>query len=255
MLNKNKMRKQFIRDAGYKPSEEELIDYIKNQPPIDTNKQNNNTGGIPSGILLIIWFVVSIFSLFYLSSMDKGFEMGLVFGHYFLVFGLMAYFSSKKVDQDRTLKILFSVGLVFVLYMDFFAGRIKINMDPDMFLFLVLGLIFFVTGLILFRNAFNSDNDPSMVGVNAIVCDYVKSKGGTVACVFEFEFNGKNYKIKDNYFTNVNIPKIGTIKNIKINPENPEEIRTPGPGLMLLLIAVPFILMGGLFIYVSLFFE
>ena len=250
-INK-KMRRQFIRDAGYEPSPEELQEYIKNNEAIDiVNAQKQSNGDKWVGILILIWFFLSIGSLLYLAYLEKGIETLVIFGHYFLVFGIMILISNfKKINMDAAYKILFSVGIVFVIYIDFFSNGIKIKMNEDMFGFFILGSIFFVTGIGILISIIKKKIKSNGINVQAIVCDY-KTEGESKACVFEYEYNGYKHKYCDNYYTKGNHPAIGSIQTIKVNPDNTSN----KIDYTLLFISIPFILMGGLFVFVSLFVK
>jgi multidrug transporter EmrE-like cation transporter len=191
----------------------------------------------------------------YLAATERTIEMMVVFGHYFLMFGIMILMSNfKKIDLDTAYKILFSVGIVFVLYIDFFSNGIKINMDPDMFGFFVLGLIFFVAGIGMLIAVIKNKIKPSGVDVQAVVCEH-HYDGISSICIYEYEYNGIKYKRSDGYYTTKKKPPIGTIKTIKVNPDFPANATSSGIDYNLLFISIPFILMGGFMIFVSFFVK
>ena len=147
-----KQRQEFIIKFGVEPTKEELLTYIKNNVEMNDGNFDNKKNVLKdsestTGILLLIWFVSSIITLMYFSSIERTIELMLVFGHYFLVFGIMAFLSSKNVEN---MNLLFVLGIVFLFSVLLFPGEIHINIDPDRFVFLILGLIFFVTGLVFF---------------------------------------------------------------------------------------------------------
>ena len=63
--------------------------------------------------------------------------------------------------------------------------------------------------------------------VQATVIDYAVSttrKGTTVyAPIYAFWFNGKDWKVCNNTYSNIGIPERGKTYTLKINPENPAE--------------------------------
>ena len=113
MKNVREMKKRFIKDAGYEPSREELMEYIKNNEGLNINNQVQNNGDKLIGWLVIIWFVLSIFSLLGLASAEKEIEMMVIFGHYFLLFGLMALIYNLKKKNHGGKPWLFMCIILF----------------------------------------------------------------------------------------------------------------------------------------------
>lgn len=250
MYNITKMREEFIKKCGYEPTHKELMQYIKNNQALNGSSENTQSNDTLTGIFLIIWFISSIVSLIYLSAVERETELLIIFGHYFLVFGIMIFLSKINVKNYFWLFIL---GLCFIGYVVFSPKGIKINMDTDMFGFLVMGAIFFVVGVVLLVSTLKTKRDVNLITIDAVVSDYLKDSDGLRACVYEFEFEGNKYNVSDNFYTNVKVPAIGDIKQIKIKPDNPGVIITEKDLSLNIFLSIPFILMGGLFIIISLF--
>ena len=70
--------------------------------------KEHSTGSKIFGIVFIIWFIGSIVAMIVLSNMGKGEYTVMLFGQYFLVFGIMAFFG-KSVDGSNPKPI----GLIF----------------------------------------------------------------------------------------------------------------------------------------------
>lgn len=243
------IKDEFKKEYGYEPSNKELIEYLQNKAD-NFNPNKVTTGDKASGTLLMVWFIVSIISLIYFSRTERIAEMVLVFVHYFLVFGLLSFFASKKIHN---IDWLFVVGLCFCAFLWLEPGGIKINMNSNMIMFAGMGFIFFIVGLNMLYIAISKIvKKKKYMFVNAIVCDYRKGRKGTKACVYEYEIDGKKYKVRDEVASNVGVPQIGTIKQIQVNPENHEEILTNASISFMFVLAIPFVLMGGLFLLVGL---
>ena len=249
-----KQRQEFIIKFGFEPTKEELLTYIKNNVEMNDGNFDNKKNVLKdsestTGILLLIWFVSSIITLMYFSSIERTIELMLVFGHYFLVFGIMAFLSSKNVEN---MNLLFVLGIVFLFSVLLFPGEIHINIDPDRFVFLILGLIFFVTGLVFFSKVIKAKIlKGKFVKIDAYVSDYI-GDDDMKACVFEYNFNEQIYKVTDNVYTSGRLPRIGTIKKIRVNPDKPDEIVFQTMSGYSLILAIPFTLIGGVFIIVAL---
>ena len=249
-----KQRQEFIIKFGFEPTKEELLTYIKNNVEMNDGNFDNKKNVLKdsestTGILLLIWFVSSIITLMYFSSIERTIELMLVFGHYFLVFGIMAFLSSKNVEN---MNLLFVLGIVFLFSVLLFPGEIHINIDPDRFVFLILGLIFFVTGLVFFSKVIKAKIlKGKFVKIDAYVSDYI-GDDDMKACVFEYEYEGKKYGKNDNIFSSGSTPAIGSIKSIRINPNKPDEIYATDISWFFIIMAIPFTLIGGVFIIVAL---
>ena len=251
-----KKRQEFINKCGYEPTPQELDNYINNNTEYNLQGFGNMetttytpSNGSTSGWLVLLWFACSFGAIFYLSGLERTIELMLVFGHYFLVFGIMAFLSSKNVEN---MNLLFVLGIVFLFFVLFLPGQIQINIDPDRFMFLILGLIFFVTGLVFLSKVIKSKIlKGKFVKIDAYVSDYICSDD-MKACVFEYEYEGKKYIKNDNIFTSGPLPAIGSIKSIRINPNNPDEIYATDMSWFFIIMAIPFTLMGGLFVLVGL---
>ena len=252
MFNIDEMRKQFIKDVGYEPSQKELMEYIKNKMPLDmSSSRKKNTSKLTS-ILIIIWFISSFVSLMYLSSIGKNMESILVFGHYFLVFGITALISTiKKNDNEISFNILYGTGLAFLLYINFFSENIRIDLSNDQLLFLVLGSIFFIVGVVMLVSEIKKLFFSNLIDIEATVCDYKKFKGNR-CCVYEFDYCGHKIKADGDYYTNIGLPAVGTIQTIKINSNNPLEVHTKKSSFFSIILAIPFVVVGGMFVLLAL---
>ena len=63
--------------------------------------------------------------------------------------------------------------------------------------------------------------------VNATIVDYdtkISDEGNTLyAPIYGFWYNGKDWRVCNNFYSNVGVPERGKTYTIKINPDNPEE--------------------------------
>ena len=248
-----KQRQEFIIKFGFEPTPQELDNYINNKlnsqvfENIETTTYTPSNGST-SGWLVLLWFACSFGAILYLSGLEKTVELMLVFGHYFLVFGIMVFLSNRNI---KNFSWLFLTGIVFMLTLVLFPGIIKVNLSHEMFMFLIFGLIFFIVGII-FIGKFISDFKvkKSFIEINAEVVGY--DGDDMKACIFEYNFNEQIYKVTDNVYTSGRLPRIGTIKKIRVNPDKPDEIVFQTMSGYSLILAIPFTLIGGVFIIVAL---
>lgn len=79
--------------------------------------KEHSTGSKIFGIVFIIWFIGSIVAMIVLSSMGKAEYTVMIFGQYFLVFGIIAFFG-KSVDgsNPKPIGLIFaSIGLACII--------------------------------------------------------------------------------------------------------------------------------------------
>lgn len=79
--------------------------------------KEHSTGSKIFGIVFIIWFIGSIVAMIVLSNMGKGEYTVMLFGQYFLVFGIIAFFG-KSVDgsNPKPIGLIFaSIGLACII--------------------------------------------------------------------------------------------------------------------------------------------
>lgn len=214
----DKLKEEFRNKCGYEPSQKELFNYMKDKMALENPGKKQQKMGF-QGWLIIIWFLCSFAALFYLSGFERTIELMLIFGHYFLVFGIMIVLSNKGV---KNLAWLFIAGLIFIGVVVFYPEVITIKINEDKLMFIVMGGIFAGAGILVYPLTTGSLGDrEEYQSVQAIVSGYVKGRKRMVACTYEYEFNGMKYNNCDNYYTNVSVPELGSIVHLRVNPEDP----------------------------------
>lgn len=221
------------------------------------NKQPNDSknGRIVSKIFLI-WFCASIGAVFCFSIINKYYTV-MIFGQYFLVFGIIV--SSVK-DKDLTIGVpLILVGLSCIiipyLMMKPDIKGIVINWDAVIVLLFSIGFVF--TGIALILIPIIRTRQLKRRCSIEVVATIVKhlseydDNGNELFCpIYEFQFNGKKYNVMNNEYTNIGVKPIGTLENLKINPDNPEEFLDKGVflmgciflGIFFLIISIPMLI-------------
>lgn len=218
MYDLDKLKQEFVAKCGYEPTQQELMNYLSDKKSLENGGKPKEKKGF-YGWLIIGWFVCSFIALFLLGGDEHEVETALIFGHYFLVFGIMIVLSNRGV---KNFSWLFILGIAFIVLVVFYPGFIKIDINPDNFMIIVMGAIFAGTGLLVYFMITGELGDkPEYQDVQAIVCGYVKGKKGSVACAYEYEFNGIKYNNHDNYYTSISVPKLGAIVHLRVNPNDP----------------------------------
>lgn len=224
----------------------------KKKQSIIGDEPNYSKKGKIVGIIFLIWFFGSMFAMFILSEINTYYTV-MVFGQYFLVFGVIPFLGAVK---SKTIGIPFIlVGLACII-IPYLMMKPEINgMVIDwgaviavlfVFAFVLAGLALTFIPLIKIKKLKEKCN----VEVAAVIVDYDETYGdkSMLYCpIYEFDFNGKKYNVMNNQYSNVGLKEIGTIINLKINPVNPEEfldkrISSYAPmfiGIVFLVITIP----------------
>ena len=219
MEHKELVKQVFIKRNGYNPSDEELDKFMNTGEYLKSDKQYSKEE-IWSGRLLIIWFIGSIASLIIFSAMEQVVPLLLTFGHYFVVFGIMAVLNNKGV---KNLNWLFILGLLFLLFMMFGASNINIKLDEDRLAFVILGGVFAFMGFIMMGLIGGQFTGKNLIETPAMICEHINNDGLT-GYVLEYQVNGVIYTTPSDYFSNVDVRPVGSFIDIKLNPDKPEEI-------------------------------
>ena len=191
------------------------------------------------GLLFLIWFFGSMIAMIYFSNKNTYYSL-MIFGQMFFVVGLMAvistvkeYKETKRFDINRIFLLLFVIvglGYMIIPFLILYQEKLNIHVSFEQLMpFIILSLFFFV-GLIMItiyvykRKKLTSSElitvNASVVGINKTYSD----DGTLYAPILEYEFSGSKHKYESNSYSNFNVVNVGDIKEIKVNPLNPEEI-------------------------------
>ena len=207
------------------------------------NKKKYSTGEHILSVIFLIWFVASIFGLIFTAKAGYISLTLAIFGQYFLVFGIAALASTIKDKSFKPILLLFPyvglgtlvVGCILHWGSDSTKAKIK-DMTPQLLL-----TIFIAAGIILLINAFLKFKDSRKCSVIVdTTCIEVKTKrsntysgpngnySNTLYCpVYEFYYNGTTYRVCDEYYSGFESTYEGESYQLKINPNNPNQFKTP----------------------------
>lgn len=208
------------------------------------------------GIIFVIWFIGSLGAMCYLGNIDSIY-LGICIGQYFLVFGLVAVFN--KVWPGLIFAL---VGLVVIVVAVLMLNEdLAINWDfvfPILFLsaFMLVGLgLMFVPTII---NIMKKKKTSLKISGKVMRLDEAMSDGIKVyAPVYEYYFNGKNYQVEADMYSNLDVPNIGDVVDIRIDPNKPDKIYVDKGNksmvIILFIMGIMFVFVSGISLYLFLF--
>ena len=182
------------------------------------------------GIIFIIWFIGSIVSMIYLSNINEYYAI-MIFGQYFLVFGMIPLVKEKGMDRLISVPfILVGLCCIVIPYLMINPDILFINLNWDAIIPILLILAFIIAGFsLLFLPIINKKRLKKvcnvMVSAKLVDYKYTYSDNGNklYSPIYEFEFNGKKHNVSNNMYSNIGVKPVDTILNLMINPNDPEE--------------------------------
>ena len=206
------------------------------------NEVNTSKKGTIGGILFIIWFISSIVLLLIMSEKNTNYTV-MIFGQYFLVFGLIAFFKNKGTGRLISIPfILIGLASVIIPYLMLNPEILGIPINWESVIALLLILVFVIAGIsLIVIPIINTKKlkEKCNVEIEATIIEN-KSKynnGNILYCpIYEFTYNETKYNVTNNIYTNINVKPVDTIVKIKINPNNPEEFYNGNKFLLICII-------------------
>lgn len=204
------------------------------------------------GIAFLAWFIGSFIAIFYCAEYKPDYVV-MVFGQYFLVFGLIPLFATKGKEKLISVPfILVGLGCIVIPYLMMHPELLKVTIIWEAVIPVIFMLVFVGAGLamvilpILNRRKLEKT---CTAFVDATITEYLSymDEDTTVYCpVYSFEYMNKKYKVDDNFYTNFNIRPEGTVVKLRINPLDPKEFFDSSSKSSNFVV-----LIGGLFLLVS----
>lgn len=190
-------REQYIDEFGVTPSEDELTDYMidflgdEGINVVTSNSASDSPFSKMFGILFLIWFIGSLGGLIYFSKVNHDISL-IIFGQYFLVFGLIALYNKIPVGW-----IFFLVGLGIILVPMFIRNPDLLGFDVNWeFLgVFVLGLIFTLVGIVV-DFIYLSSNKKLKERCSTLVDATITKIAEDGIPIYEYEFNKRKYRVR-----------------------------------------------------------
>ena len=203
------------------------------------------------GMVFIIWFIASIVGLMYFSKIN-GYYTVMIFGQYFFVFGLIPLTQSEGKEKLISVPFLL-VGLcaIIIPFLMMNPDLLKVTIIWESVIPFLLICAFVIAGIVMVIFPIKHKKElerKCTLAVEATIVDYRSTRGehgNLYAPVYSFNLNNKEYKVSTNVYSNIGLKEIGTIVDIKVNPENPEEFLYGANSMTMVVI------MGALFLLVS----
>lgn len=223
----------------------------ENDVIVDSREVNKKRKSSLFGIVFLIWFFGSIFGLMYFSKINVYYTV-MIFGQYFLVFGMIPILSTK--GKERLIGVPFVlVGAcaVIIPYLMMHPELINANIVWDSVIPLLLILAFVIAGLAMvvlpIKHKKELESRCTEL-VSATIVDYKSTRGenGRVySPIYSFYFNNREYKASNEMYSNIGLKEVGTMVDLKVNPNNPYEFLDGAVHIKFIVI------LGILFLFVS----
>ena len=225
----------------------------RNDVIVDSKEIKQNRRSSLLGAIFLIWFFGSIIGIMYFSKIN-GYYSVMLFGQYFLVFGIFPLTQSEGKEKLMGVPFLL-VGLcaVIIPFLMLHPELLNVSIVWDSVIPLLFMLAFVIAGIVMIvfpiKHKKDLERKCSSI-VPAIIVDYRSTRGEDgelYSPVYGFNFNNKEYRVSKEFYTNIGLKPIGTVIDLKINPENPEEfldssngtITIEIMGIIFLLVSVP----------------
>lgn len=187
----------------------------------------NNKKSILGVIIFLIWFLGSPLGMLVFSSINIYYSI-MLFGQYFLVFGLL-FFNAKNIIFENLLSIIIGLACIIIPFLMMNPEIICVEVRWEFIIVLLFDSIFILCGLrIIYTPLMKLIKKKTIcnVEVSATIVDHniISNDSFDSFCpIYEFEFNGEKYIVNNNEYTNFGFKPVGEIVTLNINPNNPNE--------------------------------
>lgn len=258
--NIERYRESYISYMGMEPSEEDLIDYMleifdeENTSSVEEELQeeeklvNDTTPRNPAlefldkilSIIFVVWFLGSIVAAIVFNETNETLTF-IIFGQIFLGCGIFLLLKKASVGW---LLVLIGGGIVGWNLLVLYPEVIPFGIEIETLEMLLGGLFAFGIGLevnivskIKFKRRCSAE-----VGANVI------NMVDDLYPVYEYEYNGKKYKVRVGENKKLSI---GQHVTIKINPNNPREVYYKIGFSLVHMVTLPFLFIGAALVVAS----
>ena len=218
---KNHFKEMYIQEIGFEPTEEELKDYVKDilEEEVDiSNNDNDSPFNKVFGIIFLGWFIASLISLIYFSSVDERITL-IIFGQYFLGFGIVALCCKQLIGS---IFAIVGIGIIVIPILIRHPELIPITINWEFLLVFIFGFVFIIVGIGIIIGTFISKRNYKKRCTEFVYANIISILGDDNKFpIYQYKFNNKIYKVRGNNTKDINI---GDTLGIMINPNKPREI-------------------------------
>lgn len=225
----------------------------------------NKAGQAIVSVVFLVWFIASIGLLIYFAKTGKTALTLSVLGQYFLVFGIIGLVGSVS-DGGFKLKnlpiLLFPLvgigaiaGGIIIQYGSEELKKKSIDALPMIFiiLFIIIGVCLIIGGL--YNALYLKLTCTEYVNAECVEVkkQYNRNHNEAYCPVYSFSYNGQNYKVCNEIYTNSYIPAVGQCYEVYINPNNPmkiyEPLRVKGTGMFMIIFGAVIVCFMGFILF------
>ena len=254
---RNEFREQYINELGIEPTEEELTDYMIDFFIDDDGFGNKTTQSNDSpfskllGGIFLLWFIASFIGMIYFFSVNPNIGL-MIFGQYFLVFGIIALFNKVLMGL---IFALVGLGIIVVPILIRHPELLSFAVNWEFLAIFTFGLIFMIAGICLNIMLIYENFKKKKKCITSVCASIISIRGDKRKIpVYEYEFNGKKYKVKGPSL--IDCYK-GQVVNLLINPNKPRDVYfkySIRDNLFIHIFSIPFIA-SGIFLVVIAFLN
>ena len=196
------------------------------------NHSNYTPSQIAVSVIFLIWFFGSILAMIFFAKNEMGYLAIGAFGQIFLVIGIFVTVSGIKNKNFNPIFLLFPIvglGAVIVSVISQFGTGAVLDALEDSVPYLLLG-VFFIAGLIMMIMAFRLYFGNKMrckdyvVGTCVEILEKYDDYGELLVCpVYEANYGMQKLRLCNDVYSNVSDIDVGDVKDLYVNPNNPEE--------------------------------
>lgn len=205
------------------------------------NDMDNETKEISTkkGIFILIWFFVGIFGMLISKAINEDF-IALFVGQFLLLIPILFITGDMKRNLLNSVVtfccLIFCAFLFFLTWLNVFASndfRTKIEETMDKHSSLIFSLVFLFFGLgsiitHIIHIIGKKKRCTHLITATVIgLKEHNSSDSTTYSPIYQFWFNGAEYTVTGGSSRNFALPKVGSQKELHINPETPTDFYDP----------------------------